>query len=203
MSRLARTWVKLVLWLALLAPAAYAIYGTFSGFFVDPADEVADLTGIWTLRLLCLTLAITPLRRISGWNEAIQYRRLLGLFAFFYACLHFLTYLGLDLFFRFGTLAEDIAKRPFVTVGFAAFVLLIPLAVTSTRGAMRRLGRGWGVLHRLVYLSALGGLVHFFWKTKADTDFGEPLLYAVVLALLLGYRLVGSWRRRQREAVTA
>jgi sulfoxide reductase heme-binding subunit YedZ len=203
MSRRVRTWVKACLWPALLAPAAWAVWGTLSGAYVDPADEVADLTGIWTLRLLCLTLAVTPLRRITGWNEAIQYRRLFGLFAFFYAGLHFLTYIGLDLFFRFGTLAEDIAKRPFVTVGFAAFVLMIPLALTSTRGAMRRLGRRWGQLHRLVYLSLVGGLLHFFWKTKADTDFEEPLLYAAIAAVLLGYRAVAWLRRRSRAPVQA
>jgi sulfoxide reductase heme-binding subunit YedZ len=200
MSRSVRIWTKAGLWLVLLLPAAWAVYGTFSGEFVDPVDEVEDLTGIWTLRLLCLTLAVTPVRRLTGWNEAIHYRRLFGLFAFFYAALHFLTYLGLDLFFRFDTLAEDIAQRPFVTVGFTAFVLLVPLAATSTRGAMRKLGRRWGMLHRLVYASAVGGIVHFFWKTKADADFGEPLLYAIVVAVLLGYRFVAWALRRRRDS---
>jgi len=192
-------WVKAGLWLALLAPAALGVYRLFSGFYVDPADGLADWTGIWTLRLLCLTLAVTPVRRLTGWNGAIHYRRLLGLFAFFYALLHFSTYVVLDLTLRVSILAEDIAKRPFIALGLGAFVMMIPLVVTSTRGAMRRLGRRWGQLHRLVYLSAAGGLVHFFWKTKADADVGEPLVYGVVLSLLLGYRLV-EWARRRRRA---
>jgi sulfoxide reductase heme-binding subunit YedZ len=197
MNRRVRVVTKIVLWLVLLTPATLMIYRTFTGFYVDPADAYADITGIWTLRLLCLSLLITPLRKSTGWNWVITYRRPLGLFAFFYATLHLLTYVLLDLQLRFGTILEDIAERPFITIGFTAFVLMIPLAVTSTKGWIRRLGKRWTTLHRLVYLSALGGLVHFVWKVKADTDFGRPLLYAVILAVLLGYRLLVWFRGRR------
>ncbi|MFC1544336.1 sulfite oxidase heme-binding subunit YedZ [Gemmatimonadota bacterium] len=197
MSPRIRLIVKVLLFAGLVAPAALAIFRTFTGIYVDPADAVADITGIWTLRLLCLTLMVTPLRRLTGLNDLVTFRRMLGLFAFFYASLHFLTYIGLDLYFRFSILAEDIAERPFITLGFTAFLLMIPLAVTSTKGWIRRLGKRWTVLHRLVYVSAIGGLIHFIWKVKADTDFGEPLLYAAILVILLGYRLLGGWSKRR------
>jgi methionine sulfoxide reductase heme-binding subunit len=150
-----------------------------------------------------VTLAVTPVRRITGWNRLAPLRRPLGLFAFFYAALHFLTYLVLDQFFAFRMIFEDIAKRPFITAGFGALLLLVPLAVTSTRGWIRRLGRDWTRLHRLVYVAAGLAVLHFYWKRSAKADVGEPLLFAGVLAALLAVRLViagGRWRRVRREA---
>ncbi len=135
-----------------------------------------------------ITLSVTPLRRITGRNELIRYRRMLGLFAFFYACLHFTTYIWWDQFFDWGAIVKDVIKRPFITVGFACFVLLIPLAATSTHAMQRRLKRRWQQLHRLVYLIAIGGVVHYWWLVKKDVT--QPELYASVLALLLGFRLV-------------
>jgi methionine sulfoxide reductase heme-binding subunit len=145
------------------------------------------------------TLAVTPLRRITGWNQLIRYRRLLGLFAFFYATLHFLTYVTLDRFLEFDEIGADILKRPYITVGFAAFVLLIPLALTSTRAAVRRLGRRWVHLHRLVYPAAALAVLHFYWKKSAKADVGEPLTFAAILVLLLVLRL---YRRRPGRAGT-
>ncbi|HEX6132814.1 MAG TPA: protein-methionine-sulfoxide reductase heme-binding subunit MsrQ [Longimicrobiales bacterium] len=158
-------------------------------------------TGFWTLVLLMVTLAITPLRRITGWNRVIQFRRLVGLFAFFYATLHFLTYVVLDLFFDFGAVAADIAKRPYITVGFTAFLLLIPLAATSTRGSIRRLGRNWIRLHRLIYVSAALAVLHFYWKKSAKADVFEPLLFIGILAVLLLFRVWYVLRRRSSRAV--
>lgn len=148
-----------------------------------------------------VTLAITPLRRITGWNRVIQFRRLVGLFAFFYATLHFLTYVVLDLFFDFGAVAADIAKRPYITVGFTAFLLLIPLAATSTRGSIRRLGRNWIRLHRLIYVSAALAVLHFYWKKSAKADVFEPLLFIGILAVLLLLRVWYVLRRRSSRAV--
>jgi sulfoxide reductase heme-binding subunit YedZ len=154
----------------------------------NPIDEITDQTGTWTLRLLLITLAVTPARRLTGWNRLIQLRRMLGLFAFFYAGLHFMTYLWLDQFFAWEDIVTDVMERPFITVGFASFVLLVPLAVTSTRAMIRRLGgKWWQRLHRLVYITASGGVIHYLWLVKADTQL--PLIYGGVLALLLAYRL--------------
>jgi sulfoxide reductase heme-binding subunit YedZ len=153
-------------------------------------------TGRWTLRLLLVTLAITPVRRVTGWNRLIGFRRMLGLFAFFYATLHFTIYLAIDQFFDWETIVEDVTKRPFITAGFAAFVLLIPLAMTSTRGWIRRLGRRWQMLHRLIYVSSVLAVVHFIWKVKSDLR--DPLWYASILGVLLGFRVV-RWLARQRR----
>jgi methionine sulfoxide reductase heme-binding subunit len=150
--------------------------------------------------LLLATLAVTPVRRVTGWNRLAPFRRTLGLFAFFYATLHFVTYLVLDQFFAIGPVLEDIAKRPFITAGFGALLLLVPLAATSTRGWIRRLGRDWMRLHRLVYVAAGLAVLHFYWKRSAKADVGEPLLFAAVLAGLLAARLVigvGRWRGRR------
>jgi methionine sulfoxide reductase heme-binding subunit len=150
--------------------------------------------------LIMVTLAITPLRRITGWNRIIQFRRLVGLFAFFYATLHFMTYVALDLFFDFSAVAADIVKRPYITVGFTAFLLLIPLAATSTKGSIRRLGRNWLRLHRLLYLSATLAVLHFYWKKSAKSDIAEPLLFAGILAGLLLFRIANHLIRRRRAA---
>lgn len=152
----------------------------------NPVETLSHRTGDWSLRFLLLTLAVTPLRRLSGWNWLLKFRRMLGLFAFFYVCLHLGVYLIFDQFFDPSAILEDIAKRPYITVGFAGFLLLIPLAATSTNGMIKRLGRNWQRLHRLVYLISMLGVVHYWWLVKADIS--EPLLYAGLLTMLLGYR---------------
>lgn len=152
----------------------------------NPIETLSHRTGDWSLRFLLLTLAVTPLRRLSGWNWLLKFRRMLGLFAFFYVCLHLGVYLIFDQFFDPSAILEDIAKRPYITVGFAGFLLLIPLAATSTNGMIKRLGRNWQRLHRLVYLIGVLGVVHYWWLVKADIS--EPLLYAGLLTMLLGYR---------------
>jgi methionine sulfoxide reductase heme-binding subunit len=157
----------------------------------NPIEKITHSTGDWTLRFLLITLAITPLRRALGAPALIRFRRMLGLFAFFYGCLHFLTYIWLDKFFDVHGMLADIAKRKFITVGLTAFVLLIPLAVTSTAGWIRRLGgRRWRALHRLIYFSAIAGVIHYLWLVKADIR--KPLEYGSILALLLFYRIM-SW----------
>jgi sulfoxide reductase heme-binding subunit YedZ len=161
----------------------------------NPIEALAHYTGEWTLRLLILTLAVTPLRWYLGWSWLAPQRRTLGLFSFFYACLHFSTYIGLDLFFDFSAIAEDVVERPYITVGFASFVMMLPLALTSTNAARRRLRRRWDQLHRLSYLVAIGGIIHFTWLVKADLR--EPLLYGLAVALLLGLRIRGAPRARK------
>lgn len=164
----------------------------------NPVEKVQDTLGIWGLRLLLLTLAVTPLREILGWPRLLAFRRMLGLFAFAYVALHFLWYLFVDQAFDWRQLLVDIAKRPYVTLGFTALVLLAPLAWTSTNRAMRRMGRRWQKLHRLVYPAVVLGCVHFWWQVKADVR--EPVVYAAIAALLLGWRLQRHWRRRARAA---
>jgi methionine sulfoxide reductase heme-binding subunit len=184
---------KALVFVIALGPAALLVRGFLTGDLdVNPAETIQLQTGRWALRFLLISLAVTPLRRLTGWNVVIQYRRMLGLFAFFYASLHFLSYWSFDLGFSFAAMAGDILKRPFIALGFTAFLLLVPLAVTSTKGWIRRLGRNWTRLHRLVYLAAICAVVHFAWKVKVFT--GDPVLYAVILMLLLGFRLV--WQLR-------
>ncbi len=179
--------------LAGLADALGLIRLPAAALGANPVEEMQDTLGIWGLRLLLVTLAVTPLREILGWPRLLAFRRMLGLFAFFYISMHFLFYLFVDQSLDWRVLAEDIAERPFITVGFAALLLLIPLALTSTRRAMRRLGRRWQKLHRLVYPAAVLGCTHFYWQVKADIR--EPLVYFLVLAVLLGWRV---YRYRQR-----
>lgn len=143
-----------------------------------------------------VTLAITPLRRVTGWNRVIRYRRTFGVFAFAYAAVHLAIYISLDRFFAFGEIGDDILKRPYITVGFAAFLLLLPLAITSTRGWIRRLGRRWHLLHRLIYPAAGLAVLHYFWKKSSKADIAEPLLFAAVLGGLLLFRVVLMLRRR-------
>jgi sulfoxide reductase heme-binding subunit YedZ len=189
--------VKPVVFLAGLVPLALLVWRALYGELgANPIETLSRATGDWTMRFLLLTLAIRPLRRLSGWEALVRLRRMLGLYAFFYACLHLLVYAGLDLFFDPVAILNDVAKRPYVTVGFASFLLLVPLAATSTRAAMRRLGgRRWQRLHRLVYLATAGGVLHELWLVKSDIR--EPLLYALAAALLLGFRLWERWRRRR------
>ena len=186
--------VKPVVFGLCLVPALLLAHGIIvNDLGANPLETVTHETGLWSLRLLLLTLAGSPLRRLTGWNRLQSLRRMLGLYAFFYACLHFLTWVWLDQGLRWDAVLEDIAKRPYVTVGFTAFVILIPLAVTSTKSMMRRLGRRWQTLHRLVYLSAALVLVHFVWLVKADV--AEPLFYAAVYFALILFRIPFVRRR--------
>jgi sulfoxide reductase heme-binding subunit YedZ len=180
--------------LALLAAAVFGVGGL--GLGANPVEELIHRLGKWGLKFLLLTLAVTPLRKLTGWNWLIRFRRMLGLFAFFYVSLHFLAYAGLDQRFDWAVIVEDVIERPYITIGMLALLLLLPLAVTSTRGMMRRLGGRWQKLHRLVYVIAILGVWHFYWQVKLDTL--EALIYAGILAALLGFRLV-DWRRRKRR----
>lgn len=184
---------------ASLLPLAWLFWLGWEGELgVNPVETLSHRTGDWSLRFLLLTLAVTPLRRLSGWNWLQKFRRMLGLFTFFYVCLHFSVYLIFDQFFDWQAIVADVAKRPYITVGFAGFLLLIPLAATSTSGMMKRLGRNWQRLHRLVYPIGVLGVLHYLWLVKADIT--EPLLYGGVLAVLLGYRL--WWRRIHSPAAS-
>jgi len=179
--------IKPILFTACLVPFIALVIGAVNNTLgTNPVETMTHETGEWTLRFLLLTLMITPLRRLSGKSWVIKLRRMLGLYAFFYACLHFITYIWLDQYFDWMEIIRDIPKRPFITVGFAAFVLLIPLAVTSNNKMMRRLKKNWVKLHKLVYVIAVLGVLHFLWLVKADTL--EPLIYASILLVLLGYR---------------
>jgi sulfoxide reductase heme-binding subunit YedZ len=182
--------------LAALPAVALAVDGFRGNLTADPIEEITHRTGWWAITLLMVTLSVTPIRRFTGWNQLVKVRRMLGLYAFFYVTLHLLTYVVLDLFFAFDILLEDIAKRPYITVGFAGFLMLLALAVTSTKGWIRRLGKRWQRLHQLVYVAALAGVVHFYWQVKADTR--EPLIYAGVLLVLLVSRLRFRVRTRNR-----
>lgn len=185
-----------------LLPLAWVAAGVLQWPGVDlganPVEKVQDTLGIWGLRFLLLTLAVTPLRELLHVPRLLAFRRMLGLFAFAYIALHFLWYLFVDQAFDWRQLLADIAKRPYVTVGFTALVLLVPLAWTSTDRAMRRMGRRWQKLHRLVYPAVVLGCVHFWWQVKADVR--EPLVYAAIAAVLLGWRLLRHWQRRGAAA---
>lgn len=188
--------VKPLVFAACLVPFALLLRGALIGDLgANPLDRVTDVTGEWGLRFVLLSLAITPLRRLTGWVALQRFRRLLGLFAFFYISLHFATWIGLDQELAWGNIIADIAKRPFVTVGFIAWLLLAPLALTSTRGMMRRLGRRWQRLHRLVYVVGILGILHYIWLVKADLL--EPLVYGVILLVLLALRWPPLLRRVQ------
>ena len=182
---------------ALLPVARLAWLAVNDGLGANPIAEILNRLGFWTLVWLMVSLAMTPLKLVTGWSWPIALRRLLGLVAFTYVCLHFGVYLGVDQFFDLGEIGRDIVARPFITVGFAAFILLVPLAITSTSGMLKRLGaRRWKRLHRLVYAAAVLGVVHFLWRVKSDRL--QPLIFAATLALLLGIRVVAAWRQRRR-----
>ena len=185
--------VKILVFTLCLIPLAFGIWDGFTDQLgANPIEEITHRTGDWTLRLLLITLAATPARRLLGWSWPLRVRRMLGLYTFFYACLHFLTYFVLDQFFDWDEILKDIIKRPYITIGFSAFVLLIPLAVTSTNAMMRRLGKRWGQLHQLVYVIAVFGILHYLWLVKAD--YLQPLIHAAILLALL---LVRAWYQRQ------
>ena len=188
-----RTLLKSLVFVLALVPLGSLAFTVWTGRTgPNPAEDIILTTGIWALRFLLVTLAITPVRRLSGVNVVIQYRRMLGLFTFFYACVHLLSYMVFDRLFQIGEILADIANRPFIMAGMTALALMIPLAVTSTKGWIRRLGRRWQTLHRLVYFSAAAGCLHFAWKVKVVA--GEPVYYAAILTMLLGFRLL--WRLR-------
>ncbi len=180
--------------LLLLACEAFGIGGASLG--TNPVERVQDTFGQWGLRFLVITLAVTPLRDWFNAPWLVQLRRMLGLYAFFYVLMHFLTWLFLDQGLYWSGILEDIAKRPFITIGFAALLLLIPLAVTSTNSMMRRLGKRWKTLHRLIYLIALLGVWHYYWQVKKDVT--EPLIYLTIVLVLLGWRV---WKVRPRRKV--
>lgn len=189
--------IKVVLFVAALVPQALLIRGAVTGDLgVNPAETIQLETGRWALRFLLLSLAVTPVRRMTGWNAIIQVRRMLGLFAFFYGVCHFLSYWSFDLNFAFSAMIGDVLKRPFIALGFAALVLMVPLALTSTKGWIRRMGKRWSQLHRLAYVSATLAVLHFIWKVKVFT--GDPVIYAAILVALLGFRLFWAFRTRRR-----
>jgi sulfoxide reductase heme-binding subunit YedZ len=188
-------WKPLV-FLACLVPFALVagdLLGVTGSLGANPVEEILDRFGNWGLRFVMITLAVTPLRQLTGWSWLARFRRMLGLFTFFYVLMHFLTWLVLDQGLLLSAIAEDIVKRPFITIGLVALVLLTALAVTSTSGMRRRLGRRWQSLHNAIYLIAVLGVWHFWWQVKLDT--AEPLVYAVILTMLLGWRL----RKRQKR----
>jgi sulfoxide reductase heme-binding subunit YedZ len=196
--------IKSVLFLLALLPLARLIWLGFQDRLgANPIEFITRSTGDWTLYFLCITLAVTPLRRLSGWNWLVRLRRMLGLFAFFYVCLHFTTFIWFDHFFDLQAMWKDIVKRPFITVGFSAFVLLIPLAVTSTNAMVRRLGRRWQTLHRLIYVVAVLGILHFWWMRAGKHNFAQPILMGSIVAVLLGFRLLYWWRTTRCAAVAS
>jgi sulfoxide reductase heme-binding subunit YedZ len=193
---------KPVLFAAALGPLAWLVWGAIANTLgANPAEALIRSTGDWTLRLLCLTLAITPLRQITGWHALARLRRMLGLFTFFYGLLHFLCFAWLDMGFDVPAILADIPKRPFILVGTAALLLMLPLAATSFNRAIKALGAArWQALHRAVYAVALLALLHFFWMRAGKNDFAEWSIYAAVLAVLLGWRV---WRRLQKARATS
>jgi len=180
---------KVIVFLLCLVPAAMLVWRYFhDGLGANPIEFITHATGDWTIRFLVITLSITPLRKLLHMPQLIRYRRMFGLFAFFYVCLHFSTWLILDHYFDFHEMLRDVAKRRFITVGVTGFVLLIPLAITSTAGWIRRLGgKRWQRLHQLIYITAIAGVVHYYWLVKSDIR--KPLMYGAMVAVLLGYRL--------------
>jgi sulfoxide reductase heme-binding subunit YedZ len=188
---------KPVVWILCLTPLAYLIYSLYQDLGANPVETITNFTGIWTLRLIMITLAITPLRWMTGINQLINYRRLIGLFAFFYGCLHFTTFFFFDHQFDVAAMLDDVRKRPYITAGFTAFVLMIPLAVTSTNGWIRRMGgKKWNLLHRLIYITAMAAVLHYYWKVSIKIDPVNPRNYAILLAVLFAIRI---WRNVARK----
>jgi sulfoxide reductase heme-binding subunit YedZ len=193
--------LKAAVFVLALVPFARMVWLTVTGQLVEPLEFITHGTGDWTLYFLCITLAVTPLRRLAGANWLLKLRRMLGLFAFFYAVLHFMTFLWFDHFFDLAEMWKDVLKRPFITVGFIAFVLLVPLAATSTNAMVRRLGgKRWQALHRAIYLIAPLGILHFWWMKAAKHNFAQPILFGAIVALLLGVRLYWNLSRARQAA---
>ncbi len=196
------TAIKAAVFALSLLPFFKLVWLVANDRLVEPLQYITRNTGDWTLYFLCITLAVTPLRRLSKWNWLVKLRRMVGLYAFFYALLHFTTFLWFDHFFDVQAMLKDVAKRPFITVGFIAFVLLVPLALTSTNGMVRRLGgKRWQWLHRAIYVIAPLGILHFWWMKAAKHDFSQPVLFGAIVALLLGVRLV--WARSKAATARA
>jgi methionine sulfoxide reductase heme-binding subunit len=195
-------WTKVFVFLLCLVPLGILIWRLLTNNLgANPVEFIQHATGDWTLRFLIFTLCITPFRKLLNLPDLIRFRRMLGLFAFFYVCLHFLTYLGPDQSFDLAGMWKDVAKRPFITVGFAGFVSLIPLAITSTTGWIRRIGgKRWQMLHRLIYFAAVCGVIHYYWLVKSDVR--KPLFYGTLVAILLLWRLV-SWILKRRNQAPA
>lgn len=190
--------IKPTVFVLCLIPALLLLWDTLTHHLgANPVEKLNHRTGIWTLRLLLITLCVTPFRKLTGWNSTIRLRRMLGLFTFFYACLHFSTWLVFDHFFDVYEITKDIIKRPYITVGFSAFVMLIPLAVTSTNNWQRLLGKRWAKLHQLIYVIATFGVLHFLWLVKADVR--EPVIYGSFLTVLLLFRV---WARRNNPPIS-
>ena len=188
-------WLKGALFALALVPLARMVYLTVTGQLVEPLEFITRGTGDWTLYLLTVTLAITPLRRLTGWNWLVKLRRMAGLYVFFYCLLHFLTFLWFDHFFDVQAMWKDVLKRPFITVGFIAFVLLIPLALTSTNGMMRRLGgKAWQRLHQIIYVIAPLAVLHFWWMKAGKHLLEQPILFACIVAGMLLFRLNGKYQ---------
>jgi sulfoxide reductase heme-binding subunit YedZ len=196
--------LKAAIFVLSLLPLARMVWLTASGQLVEPLEFISRGTGDWTLYFLCITLAVTPLRRITQWHWLIKLRRMLGLFVFFYAALHFTTFLWFDHFFNVEEMWKDVLKRPFITVGFSAFLLLIPLAATSTKGMVRRLGgKRWQWLHRLIYVIAPLAILHFWWMKAGKQDFTQPIIFGLIVALLLGMRVYWSLAKAASSATFA
>jgi sulfoxide reductase heme-binding subunit YedZ len=196
--------IKAAIFLLALVPLARMVWLTVSGQLVEPLEFITHGTGSWTLYFICLTLTVTPLRRLTKMNWLIKLRRMLGLYSFFYAFLHFMTFFWFDHFFDVAGMFKDVAKRPFILVGFTAFVLLIPLAVTSTNAMVKRLGsKRWIWLHRLIYLIAPLGILHFWWMRAGKSNFTEPFIFGVIVAVLLAARVYWSWAGAKSKAVQA
>jgi sulfoxide reductase heme-binding subunit YedZ len=190
------SWLKGAVFVAALVPLARMAYLTLTGQLVDPLEFITRGTGDWTLYFLTITLAVTPLRKLSGWNWLIKLRRMVGLYTFFYGFLHFMTFLWFDHFFDLAEMWKDVLKRPFITVGFIAFVLLIPLAVTSTNGMIKRLGgKRWQWLHRLIYVIAPLALLHFWWMKAGKHNFAQPILFIAIIGTLLLMRVWWAARK--------
>jgi len=199
---LATKWAKVIVFSLSSVPLLGLVWrGFHNSLTANPVEFLQHKTGDWTLRFLIFTLCITPFRKMLNLPELIRFRRMLGLFAFFYVCLHFLTYLGPDQSFNFAGMLKDVVKRPFITVGFTAFVLLIPLAITSTAAWVRRLGgKRWQALHRSIYLCAILGVIHYYWLVKSDVR--KPLFYGFLVGILLLWRIT-EWLTRRRAAALA
>jgi sulfoxide reductase heme-binding subunit YedZ len=196
------TLLKVLVFLLALVPFTRMVWLTVTGQLVEPLEFITHGTGDWTLYFLCITLAVTPLRRLTNANWLIKLRRMLGLFAFFYAALHFMTFIWFDHFFDLAAMWKDVGKRPFITVGFIAFVLLVPLAATSTNAMVRRLGgKRWQALHRIIYVIAPLAILHFWWMKAGKHNFAQPILFGAIVALLLGMRLY--WRLARSRAAGA
>jgi sulfoxide reductase heme-binding subunit YedZ len=195
-------WTKVAVFLICLIPFADLLWRFIKGDLgINPVETLQHGTGDWTIRFIVFTLCITPFRKLLKLPDLIRFRRMLGLFAFFYVCLHFLTYLGPDQSFDLSGMWKDVAKRPFITVGFAAFVSLIPLAITSTAGWIRRIGgKRWQMLHRLIYFAAVCGVIHYYWLVKSDVR--KPVFYGALVGILLLWRL-GDWFFKRGSAVAA